>query len=200
MPPEQNNPSSCNTEIKVVRNDQEITFSPTAFERGKRAEAGIMYPYTGDITEATLTAFRKFVGAENFFGMLNENWRLWMQGFFNAVLKDSNGVFDPEKFKAYVIELAVSSDTIKDLQAKLEKLTDSLNALVPASAQAQAEGNLAKVAELMGQFMPIVSQMKAINLQIANKKRPRANADEDDTPSIAPPVNAPQTISGPKAA
>lgn len=185
------NPQSATEEIEVTRNGVSLTFAPTEFSRGEKKKLGIKYPYTGDISAETLDAFRKWLGDENFFGMINEGWRLWDQSIYNSVLKNNADTFKGDTFKEYAQELSVTSETLKDLNDKIGVLTGSLTELTTKAFAAQQAGDANAQLALMSEFMKISDEMKLVNTKIQSKKRVRkVKADEEDDDTAAQPATA----------
>jgi len=185
------NPQSATEEIEVVRNGISLSFPPTEFSRGEKKKLGIKYPYTGDITEETLPTFIKWIGIENFLGMTNEGWRLWVQSIYNSALKNNADVFKAETFKEYAQELSVTSETLKDLNDKIGVLTGSLTELTTKAFAAQQSGDANAQLALMSEFMKISDEMKLVNTKIQSKKRVRkVKADDDEEDTAAAPATA----------
>jgi hypothetical protein len=174
--------ASAVKDINTKRNNQELIFSPTDFQRGKKKEAGIKYPYTGDITEDTLGVFRTYLGDEDFFGLINENWRLTVQSIYNAVLENNQGKFNDEIFKKYIEELSTRGETKDEIEQKLKGLRDQMFAV-----QAEAEADGADVAVCMGKFLAITKEVKKYDAILASKKRVRKvkSEDEDSETTVA---------------
>jgi hypothetical protein len=188
------NPASATSEITVERNGVNLTFPPTDFNRGEKKKLGIKYPYTGDVTSETLEVFRKWLGDENFLGMVNEGWRLWVQSLYNSVLKANNDVFKADVFAEYAKDLSVTSETIKDLQDKIGELTTRLTELTTKAFSAQSSGDTGAQLALMSAFMKISDELKLVNTKIQSKKRVRKvkgeeGEDEQDN-QVAQPANA----------
>lgn len=159
------------TTLTVKRNEVEIDFPPTAFVRGKRMQEGIKYPSTGDITEESLPQLRKWLGDENFFGMINENWRLWQQQVFNSVLSNNNDTFDATLWTSYMEELSTRGESMEELETKLAGINDSFVKIVDEmQANPTADMNVLKE-----EFMRLSGEAKKIKVAIGSKKRIRVS-------------------------
>ena len=175
--------TSCTVDIEVTRNDTPITFTPTNFAKGAKAKLGIKYPYTGDINEETLSIFRKWLGDENFFGLLNEGWRLWIQSLYNSVLEnDPQKAFNATTFKEFASDLTVTSDTLEDLRNKSLALQEKLNVVA-----GKASSGTGDVASYLREFISLTEEMKAINTKMMNKKRTKKvkpEPEEEDNVTV----------------
>jgi len=157
--------------LTVKRNEVEVDFPPTNFARGKRAQEGIKYPSTGDITEETLGKLKKWLGDENFFGMLNEAWRLWQQQVFNAVLSNNDDVFAESLWKQYMEELSTRGESMEDLEIKLGAINDSFVKIVD---EMQSNPS-ADIMQLKSEFVRLSEEAKKIKTAINSKKRIRVS-------------------------
>lgn len=179
--------ASAVNDIVVKRNDQEITFSPTEFKRGKNKEAGIKYPHTGDITAETLPILQKFLGDEDFFGFVSEGWRLWVQSTYNSVLETNGGKFSDDLFRKFMEELSTRGETKDIIEQKLKELREQMFAV-----QAKAEAPDADMAACMAEFMAITKEVKKYDAILASKKRVRKvkSSEDDDSETTPAVVNA----------
>lgn len=172
---------SCERDITVTRTgNQEVSvvFPATPFARGARAKDGIKYPAFPEVTPETMEAARNFFGDDNWFPMINESIRLWVQGTFDAVIENNGGVFDEATFIKYMQELSTRKENKDQIESKLKELQGQL---VEVAAKAQA--NPGDAAKFMGEFMSITAEIKRWNVVLESKKRmPRKpkNEEEDD--------------------
>lgn len=179
--------ASANTPIEVTRNNVTVTFNPTDFARGAKKEAGIKYPGFPEVTAETLDTIREFLGEDNFFGIVNEQLRLWAQGTYNSsVVKDS---FDENLFKNFMTELSTRGESREEIESALKTLNESLFAVM---AKAQGTEDVGAKLAALTEFSGITDKIRKYNNILESRKRgPRKAKDADtDNESNSAPVAA----------
>lgn len=177
--------ASAEKELIVTRTPEQganaetsVTFVPTPFAKGKKKELGIKYPAFPVVSAETLDIARNFFGDENFFSMLNNEIRLWIQQTYNAVVEVQGGEFDESLFIKYVTELSTRGETKDEIEQALAKLRTEMLEVLAKSETATTD---AEKLQYLGEFQEISKKVKKYSALLESKKRvPRAAKEEEE--------------------
>ncbi len=166
--------------LEVTRNAVTLTFSPTDYLRGKRKAEGLQYLSPGDVNKDTLQDYIKWLGEDDFYGMVNAISRKNWIDTQDAVLENNQGTYSDVLHKQYLEELSTRGETLEDIDNKLKAANNEMIELLPKVSAAQANNDLAAQAALMGEFMKITEQVKKLTVAYNSKKRaPRKTKEEE---------------------
>ena len=179
--------ASAEKELVVTRTPENganrevsVTFSPAAFLKGAKKDAGLKYPAFPTISKDTLQDAIDFLGWDDFLALVNDEFRLWSQQTYNAVIDATKGEFDEKMFIDFFSKLSTRGETKEEIETALAGLRAKMIALMDA---AEATTDEAEKAKLYMQFGPLTKEVKKYDAILESKKRvrkPKVEGDEED--------------------
>lgn len=191
--------------LPVTRNETTLTWESERYSKKAGEKAGqefytIKWPDSDKATPEEQKAFFdtvvKWIGFDKVCTWIGGKLRALGQMAVTEALEDPNGsgVWDEATqaaAKAILEGMVATEESIGDLQEKQESIWREIPEVIyPAMAKAQLEGNSTEVGRLMALALKKGEEAKALDLQIAQKRRPKKGEKKAVNGTSSTPVGA----------
>lgn len=160
-------PEQLPEKLSIVRNEVSVDFVPTAYKRGKKAEAGEMYLTVPQ--NITFDELVKYVGQDDARGILLARVNLLAQGWYESAttrMEGENEVskpFDTAEFTKYATEFSARGLSKDEILEAIKSGTDELLALL-INTSLSAEDKQVKATAL-------TKRIQGLNSDLASRKK-----------------------------